>query len=304
MQKVITFEKVYERDIDLLIMRLLSNDKSVVNFFCEKINIEDYKVLEIAHSVSDADGESDIVVKLNSAGAIHLLMIENKIDAAAQPEQYARYKLRGEKQKKDNTIAGYSICIMAPAEYITENNEAKKYDFQISYEELMELDAVKKDRFAFAMLTKAIEKQKSAGEISFTVSEFWQNYYVYQQEHFPWLTLNYNSTQKGPSAIWPSFKTGVPGTRIIHKSEKGRVDLEFAGKADMQPILAEKIKPYKQEDMRWYPTGASVSIGIEVERMDFTKPFVDYRDAMRNVLDAVSRLQRMVLKLYDDGLIL
>jgi len=302
MANSIIIEKVYERDIDLLVMRLLSTEPSVLEYFCNKMKITDYKLQEVAHSVSDINGESDIVVKLSKDGLVHLLMIENKIDAAAQPEQYARYKKRGDKQLRDNNASSYSVCIMAPAEYLAENSEAQKYDFKVAYEDLLELDTVKNDVFASAMLKKAVEKKQSAGEISLAVSEFWQNYYLYQQEHYPWLNLNYGSANKGPYATWPSFKTGVPGTRLIHKSEQGYVDLEFSGKAEQQAELAQRIKPYKHDDMHWRPTGGSASIGIEVSKVDFSKGFTEYQEEMRSIFDAISRLQKLVLRLYDEGL--
>lgn len=300
----ISFEKVYERDIDLLVMRLLSAHKSVVDFFCEKIQKKGFTLKGIAHSVFDADGESDIVVSLEHVGKVHLLMIENKINAAAQPEQCARYKVRGDKQVEAGLADSYSICMIAPGEYISSNTKAQEYDFVIAYEELMLLDAVKSDSFAMALLKKSVEKQRSTGEINLAVSEFWQNYHVYQKEFNPSLKLNYSSTQKGPAATWPSFKTGIPGTRIIHKSEQGYVDLEFSGKAKIQPVLAEKINPHKDDDMKWRPTGESASLGIKVEPMDFKKSFTEYQMQMRDVLEAVSRLQTLVLKLYDKGLIL
>ena len=42
---------------------------------------------------------------------------------------------------------------------------------------------------------------------------------------------------------------------------------------------------------------------LVVESMDFTKAFIDYQVSMRNVFDAVSRLQRMAQMIYDEGLI-
>ena len=299
----ISFEKVYERDIDLLVMRLLSGHKSVLDYFCEKIQKKGFSLKEIAHSVFDIDGESDIVLKLECSEKIHLLMIENKINAAAQPEQYNRYKIRGEKQVEAGYIDSYSICLIAPSEYISGNQKAQEYAFAVTYEELLSLDAVKHDSFATALLNKSIEKQKSTCEINLAVSEFWQNYHIYQKEFYPLLNLNYSSTQKGPAATWPSFKTGIPGTRIIHKSELGYVDLEFSGKADIQSELAQKIKPFKDEDMRWHPTGGSASLGIEVSKMDFKMSFADYKEQMLTVLDAVSRLQKLVLRLYDEGIV-
>lgn len=59
-------EKVFERDIDLLMINKFCNDQNVLNYFCSKLGINNYYVESIQHSVSDENGESDISVILNN----------------------------------------------------------------------------------------------------------------------------------------------------------------------------------------------------------------------------------------------
>ena len=60
----IFFEKVLERDVDLMIINQISFNKSFLNLFLDKISKKNYIVESIEHSLMDQeDGESDISVK-------------------------------------------------------------------------------------------------------------------------------------------------------------------------------------------------------------------------------------------------
>lgn len=60
----------------------------------------DFTVDTVAHSVTTEDGESDIEVTLIIENKKVAFLIEDKIDAAAQPEQADRYTTRGRKAVK------------------------------------------------------------------------------------------------------------------------------------------------------------------------------------------------------------
>ncbi len=83
------FGTVSERDMDMVFLNAFSTDKGFLNLFIDKTNLPktDYDVTEICLSKADMDGESDITVVIESAGQKYGLLIEDKIDAIAMPEQ-------------------------------------------------------------------------------------------------------------------------------------------------------------------------------------------------------------------------
>ena len=106
------FEKVLERDVDLLIISKLNNDNNFINFFLSKIDLNNCTIEEIEHSSKDNDGESDITIILNNSKEKIGLLIEDKIDAIAMPNQKERYNIRGNKgidnKKYDNFYSSTS----------------------------------------------------------------------------------------------------------------------------------------------------------------------------------------------------
>ena len=91
------FGAVYERDMDMLFMRKLAYDKDFVRRFFlsgEKLKEKGYdkaefSVEKVAHSVMTDDGESDLEAVLSVERKRIALLIEDKIDAPARPEQAA-----------------------------------------------------------------------------------------------------------------------------------------------------------------------------------------------------------------------
>lgn len=298
----IQFENVYERDIDLLIINSLSKKFGICDLFAEQMGIEEYRVEEIIHSATDLHGESDISVVLSSHGKRHLILIEDKIDAVAQPMQYERYIKRGEKAVENGEVSTYSVFIIAPQEYLDRNKTAKKYQYKISYEEMLEEFTSENDVYATALLNKALMKSKEI-IIDESVTRFWAEYYKYQEKYYPQLKLHKNSVEKSSRATWPDFKTVLKKTKILHKSEQGKVDLEFSGMAEKINSLANLLKDYIDEDMHWHVTGKSASVGIDVRKLDFSEPFSQYEDDMATVFDAVNRLNLLAIKIQDEGLL-
>lgn len=67
--------------------------------FLEKTDlpVSDYALKELFLSKMDKDGESDITVVIEMEGRRYALLIEDKIDALAMPDQQFRYTTRGDK---------------------------------------------------------------------------------------------------------------------------------------------------------------------------------------------------------------
>jgi hypothetical protein len=134
---------VSEKDIDLLIIEEFAANKGFASLFLEHLNISDYQVESLEHSVTDiSNGESDIRIILISNGTKTALLIENKISAMAMPQQASRYEMRGQKGVSEGLYDAYFVFLVAPQKYYDNNDEAKKYPYYVSYESF--LDVLKK----------------------------------------------------------------------------------------------------------------------------------------------------------------
>ena len=90
-----TFESVIERDADFAIINAFSRNKKVRELFLNKIGRDDGEIKEVYHSLVQQEegygiGESDIVLVLEDKNGAFGIMIEDKINADAQPNQRER----------------------------------------------------------------------------------------------------------------------------------------------------------------------------------------------------------------------
>jgi len=65
-------EKVFERDIDLLMINKFCSEEKVTKYFSSKIGLDNYKVVKAQHSIMDENGESDITIILENEATILL----------------------------------------------------------------------------------------------------------------------------------------------------------------------------------------------------------------------------------------
>ena len=108
------YSNVSERDMDMMFLQLFSTDKGFVRLFLDAVNISarDITVESIELPKMDPQlGESDITVLLNVDSRKLGLLIEDKIDAIAMPEQADRYVKRGEKTVENGEYDAF-ICFM------------------------------------------------------------------------------------------------------------------------------------------------------------------------------------------------
>jgi hypothetical protein len=97
---------------------------------------------------------------------------------------------------------------------------------------------------------------------------------------------------KGATASWPEFRTSLGTIKVIYKSQKGFVDLEFPRYGDNVADLHSKIKDKMDDSMQIWKTGKSASVRIANDKwvLDFSQDFDQYKDAVTEVLQAVVSL--------------
>ncbi|MBR2977330.1 MAG: hypothetical protein IKC50_03540, partial [Oscillospiraceae bacterium] len=239
---------VSERDMDLLFLEEFAVNKDFRDLFVRQIrdiDLNGYEVVsEEASFVDAALGESDLTIVLENKGHKVALLIEDKINAIAQPRQYERYVERGNKGVQEKLYHAFYVFLIAPAEYFADNESAQKYPLKVTYEECRDLFLNRSDarsELKHQQLTEAIELghkpySKIVDEASTT---FWDGYVRYMQTNYPDIELKSKVREKSKNGDWPTYKTSLDmKTVYIHHKMKmkgveySNIDLTFNGLAD------------------------------------------------------------------------
>ena len=122
---------ISERDMDLLFIESILTDPGFCQLLINKTDLSGKLFQVLSAELSKADsklGESDITVVIETQKKKYGLLIENKIDAIAMPEQHDRYIKRGKKGVKDKEYKDFRVFIICPKKYYEHNDEAKLYE--------------------------------------------------------------------------------------------------------------------------------------------------------------------------------
>ena len=305
------FGDVYEHDMDLLFLEEFVCSDDFLQIFTEQVGIHNAKVLSVYSSKTDILlGESDITVVLETNGEKIGLLIENKIDALAMPEQAARYALRGQKGVEKGDYDRFFVFIIAPKKYLLQNSEAKKYPHSVEYERILSYFENHKDlrsEFKIQQIRQAIDKQKKGYQVEMdkAVTEFWNNYLEYQRMHYPEVDFIYRGEIKGANATWPRFRTVIDGLYLFHKSEFGFVDLTFDNCGDkivaVERLLSDAVGDYLKQGYSVHKTSKSAAIRIMVPITDFHRPFEEQSDKVETVFKSIKKMTELAKLLSYQG---
>ena len=296
----IEFKKIYEHDMDLLIIEEFISDRGFAQLFLDKLNLPDnYEIQRASHSLADADGESDITIVLQYPDKRVALLIEDKIDAQTMPQQSERYGKRAQKAVSRGEYEQYFVMLAAPDDYHKEHMSDSNADYQyrICYEELRDyLNSKNTPRAVFktAMIDCALKEKKAGYQVEEVqaVTDFWIKLRQFCKANYPHLNMVGEDSPKGASASWPEFRTSLGTIKVVYKSQKGYVDLEFPKYgdkvADLRSIINDRMPSY----MQVWKTGKSASVRIANDRwiIDFSQNFDEYKAEIDEVLHAVSAL--------------
>lgn len=295
----LVLKSAFERDVDLVLVRAFYEYNEIAKLFL----YEGDEILEIWHSAMELHGESDLQIIVNRDQKRHAILIEDKIDAPAQPNQYERYCERGNRGIEEGRWISYTVYIAAPQIYLDHNNEAKKYQpNQVAYEDI--LKAIQHDSLSRAILETALKRSEGIlpGIIDDSVTAFWDAYYDYCERNAPHLLLHVHRGKKGPNATWPDFKTVLKGAKILHKSELGCVDLQFRGAAEQIDQLRGSLKGVLAPNMIICKVGNSAAVRIRVPVMDFSKEFAYYQKEIVKVFSSINQLNDLAIRIHTDQL--
>ncbi|SCY69696.1 hypothetical protein SAMN02910292_02551 [Lachnospiraceae bacterium XBB2008] len=277
------FGTVSERDMDMLFLNAFGSDKGFLHLFIDKTDLQgtDYDVKEVYLSKADKDGESDITVIIGDGNRKYGILIEDKIDAQAMPDQQKRYTIRGNKAVKRQEYDEYRDFIVCSQGYYDINAEAKKYSYFVSYEECA--DYFRKSDVALAnawvqQIEQAITKSKkhSETEINEGANLFYNRYKDYQEANYPQLDLR---TDRGGNGWWAHYATRYKSVYLYHKIPQGYVDLTFPNAAikmdglsniarTLNEVLEDRLQEQGLQKILAIPTGKAGALRVEVPKFD------------------------------------
>jgi hypothetical protein len=284
---------VEERDIDLLLMEEFHISAAFVNWFSEKIGLNETIFDGAWHSVSDSDGETDLLLRVISGDRKIAILIENKIGAPEQERQDERYHIRGARARNDGKCDDYITCICAPSFYLDRLNQHSLYQHQISYVSIREWYSGHRDRrsaWRQRILTEAIvhSRRPYVMVVNSRKTAFHKDYWEYLQRNHPKLLMS-EPKNKGKHSQWIILKTRNMPKRVTidHKNSLGCVDLTFR-ETNKEDLLA--IKPEWPSEILPVQVGKSTALRMYVPKLDMQGIFGEQIDEFEKIITAVYRL--------------
>lgn len=295
METVTKIEAVTERDIDLLLLEELNVSNDFSSWFYSVVTKYDHipPCKGAWHSISDASlGESDLVVIYENGLAI---LIENKIDASAQSEQGKRYKARGEKGIQTGLWKRFFTCMVAPSLYLKKEKDASVYSTNLSYEEICNWfkslnHTDQRAKYKSYLIQEAIEQNRRGYTINpdKRVTDFWYKYWELSIQQYPELEMK-KPGNKPANSDWPYFRPSKikKGLSIVHKLERGDVDLQIAGACEKLETLQNLLSDSGVEIAK---AGKSAAVRFKVDSINRFSSFESQKNIVIEGLDAARKL--------------
>lgn len=298
------FGSVIERDADYALINAFLTNGKVRKLFLDLISRNDGEIEEVYHSLVQIEdghgvGESDIVFVIKDNLGRFSIMIENKINADAQPNQRERYDIRAKELKKLGIFDKYYVFLCAPQSYLG-SMMAKDYERKVPYEKITSL--------LDEGLDKAILLKSSEGGVTIikseSVTEFWNKLYKHVHDYYSDLHIVGKLRDRSSKSLWPEFRTVINGCNIVMKTDRGIIDLEFSGMGKRLYELELKLHEMGVS-LKPVQTGKSASLRYKFEEKDylsFNEDFEKQIDTVNKWLDKAMEFNDLTKKLYEKGL--
>jgi len=297
----IVIPDVCERDIDLLLLEEFVASADFRSWFLSQIGVEETASLAAAcRSVKTVSGESDLELALQgSVGAVKVL-IENKVDAAFQPNQPQRYAERAREYRRSGKFREIVTVVMAPEVYFGEEAGSSGFDAKVTYESALSWFSAsdrKSDRteYKLALLRGAINRGRLGWKLvpHPSVSQFWQAYWQLAEKIAPQLSMPVPRKEIPADSHFIRFRPATlpPKVSLWHKVGYGHVDLQFS---EMGDRLAEMERLYRAAllpSMRIEKAAKSAVIRVRVDPVDMTRAtFADCEASIRKGIETATLL--------------
>ncbi|CAH1569416.1 MULTISPECIES: PD-(D/E)XK nuclease superfamily protein [Vibrio harveyi group] len=305
MENLNIFSSINERDIDLVLLEELNVSESFSNWLVTRVTglPGHIKLVGAWHSVSDnVLGESDLVFIYESEDSSHqAILIENKVDALAQPTQAIRYQQRGKAGIEQGHWVDFITCLIAPQKYLDKTSEI--YHTQLSYEEIMAYfvsDTSARGMYKAKLMKNAIDKQRRGykSTVSNEMTLFARLYLDYVQERYPELNPE-SSKPRAAGNTWIRFYPNPKDklTQIVHQIYGNTVKIMMYEQAENFDLISQRFTPLVDDSISIYVSGKSVIFEASAPEIDpinqrFSDVFPEIEESIRIALQL-----KQVLKL-------
>lgn len=292
---------VCERDLDLFLVEELVADEGLLAWLLERCSLGGPAVIDysIVHSACGNNGETDVEVRSKfSDGREVVVLIENKIAASFQRRQAERYRERASDLRRNCGAAGAVTLLFAPEVYLDPGDFKHGFDFQLAYEDVLEwLRARDPDdprlRYKELLLEAAIEKSRKGTDVDPAASTFWSHYWTLTCEREPDLNLRQPDGKSSASTFVTFSPSGLArGLSILHKFDRGFVDLQFAGWGERVGELRRLTEDFREQGMAVERATGSAAIRLHVPALNSARCPEDQADAIVAGLTAAGHLLR------------
>ena len=292
---------VLERDVDLLLLEEVQCNPRFAEWISDRSGLQDdYDLVGAWNSLVTADGESDLVIVFNEGVRTkqlpefptnHLaLMIENKIDAAFQPDQANRYRRRGEAGIEEGQWSGYVTVLIAPKRYLETMTDEHVFDVTIPYEEIArELDSYGDARSKWRA---DVLRQAAKGRMAHSrpivadehVTRLMNELHRKITDNGFGLVLHPDKDWNVASASWYTFPRPSlpPGTSLDHRTAEGVVCLNV-GRTRAEDV-AKALTHLLPEGAMIEQRGMATIILFRVEPLDLTSTAEEQHDSYHEAL--------------------
>lgn len=284
---------VYERDIDLLLMEEFHVSADFVAWFASLANIVGAVFDGAWHSVTDADGETDLLLRVRASEGSVGVLIENKVAAPEQQRQDERYHLRAARAQQARKFDSFVTCICAPQVYLDGMPGNRLYQSRISYEAIADWFAgLDGPRHAWRrrIIREAIQQGRRGYTmvVNSAVSGFHLAFWEHVQRHHPAIMMR-RPTPKGNKSNWIVMKgLDFPaGVQLHFKMDQSVVELGFGGRRVAELLARKSDWP---DEIRPVQKQGTAALSIRVPLVDRMKPLADQLEPLEEVFRALSML--------------
>lgn len=287
---------IHEHDMDLMFIEEFCSSTSFTNLFMSKIGETDFQILRIIHSQYeegngidvetqarmvrnenaeiDGRGESDITIIYSSNNKTKALLIEDKINACQQPDQYERYLARGRKAIRNGDYESFEVFLVAPESYY-----APEYQHKVTYEEIktyFDQENSLRSIYKSVLISKALEKKSHSHIIipAEDVMDFYDSYVRFVKDNHPTLPLKTKANEmRGSKSNWVFYESDIPNVKLIHETLREHISIQIDYGKDNADFKNNMVKQWLDDNMpslsslgfSYNPNKSSVSLKLKVK---------------------------------------
>ena len=295
---------VAERDIDLLLMEEFHISDDFVAWFCGKIGLYSVSPAGAWHSLSDTDGESDLLLRVLREGRRIGVLIENKVGAPEQDLQAERYHLRGIKSREQGKLDDYVTVMCAPRRYLDALSTTSVYQYRVSYEQIATWFSMQPGRRAVwrhHIMQEAIDQGRRGYTMAVNAANtaFHLAYWEHLQKWHPRIRMA-RPKSRGSKSNWVILKGHdfPKGVNMHHKFDQQVIEIGFPRRKIEDLLSAKADWP---DDIATIQKGGTASLAIHVPPIDMKLGLAAQLPAIEEVLKAACRLMPYATLLQGPG---